>query len=47
MSAPKCHVCMDSCVIVGSLPGLPTSSPLLRLPCPRCCPKDYTARTKA
>ena len=38
MKAPRCPVCGDSCVIVGSLPGLPTSAPLQRLPCPKSCP---------
>ena len=38
MKAPRCPVCGDSGVIVGSLPGLSTSAPLLHLPCPKSCP---------
>lgn len=36
---PRCPVCRDYGVIVGSLPHLPTSAPLQLLPCPRRCQK--------
>lgn len=38
MKAPKCSVCRDFGVIVGSLPALPVSAPLRLLPCPKRCP---------
>lgn len=38
MRAPKCSVCRDFGVIVGSLPALPVSAPLRLLPCPKRCP---------
>ena len=43
--APKCPVCRDFGVIVGSLPGLPTSAPLQHLPCPKGCTQRTATRT--
>lgn len=34
--APRCAVCGDSGLIVGSLPELPVSAPVQHLPCPKC-----------
>lgn len=45
--AASCHVCMDARVIVGSLPCLPVTAPLRRLPCPRCRRAQYRQQVAA